>query len=215
MFEKFRFSSSILIAIIFTFISFIGMSFLISTPKYHKSTEIEMIDFSKVQDMDKPIVKEIIKKPPPEKEVTAKQSATPKLTIDSTRGRGSVEIPIRNTITKIPSELTGIDVPKINSDYILGSVDNADLTPIVMIEPRYPPKAAIAKIEGWVTVEFTVNEQGQVTHAKVLKARPASIFDSAALRAIKKSKFKALVVDGKTVAQRATQTFEFKLDKEQ
>jgi len=215
MFGKFRYTSSFIIAIIFTFISFIGMSLLINTPKYNKTTQIEMVGFSKIRDMDKPSVKKTVKKPPPKKEVTNKPPATPKLAIDSTPSRDGMALPLINTITKIPSVLTDIDLPRIDNNFSTGNVKDADLIPVIMIEPRYPPKAAIAKIEGWVTVEFTVNELGLVTNAKVINAKPIRIFDTAAIHAINKSKFRPLMIDGQAVAQRATQTFEFKLDKEQ
>jgi protein TonB len=215
MFEKFRYSSSFFIAIIFTFFSFIGMSLLGNTPKYNRTTQIEMTGFSKIQDMDKPSVKKIIKKPPPKKEVTNKPPATPSLKVKSIQPRGGVDVPFNNELTKIPADITTIALPNIDTDFSTGTGNNnTDLIPIVIIEPRYPPKAAIAKIEGWVTVEFTVNELGMVTNAKVINAKPIRIFDTAAIHAINKSKFRPLMIDGQAVAQRATQTFEFKLDKQ-
>ena len=67
------------------------------------------------------------------------------------------------------------------------------------------------KIEGWVEVEFTVTALGTVTNAKIINSKPRRVFDAATLRALRKSKFKPLMVDGKARAQKAVQIIEFKL----
>jgi len=83
-----------------------------------------------------------------------------------------------------------------------------DVIPLVRIPPQYPRKAAMAKIEGWVKVEFTITEEGTVTNPRVLEAKPPRIFDREALRAILKWKFKPKIVDGVRVPQIATQTID-------
>jgi protein TonB len=75
----------------------------------------------------------------------------------------------------------------------------------------YPRRAAIAKIEGYVTVEFTITETGSVADPSVVDAKPPRVFDREAIRAILKWKFKPRIVDGQPVARRATQTLDFKL----
>ena len=82
---------------------------------------------------------------------------------------------------------------------------------MVRIQPQYPRRAAIAKIEGFVTIEFTITATGSVTNPKVVDAKPPRVFDRDAIRAILKWKFKPRVVDGRPVARRATQTLDFKL----
>ena len=88
------------------------------------------------------------------------------------------------------------------------------IIPIVTIAPNYPRKAAIAKIEGWVRVEFTITESGTVVNPKVIESKPVRIFDREALRAILKYKFKPKIVDGVAMTQTATQQIDFKLAKE-
>ena len=75
-------------------------------------------------------------------------------------------------------------------------------------------KAAIAKIEGWVKVEFTITETGSVVNPKVIESKPVRIFDREAIRAILKYKFKAKIVDGVAMTQVATQQIDFKLAKD-
>jgi protein TonB len=90
---------------------------------------------------------------------------------------------------------------------------NDDVIPLVRIPPRYPRSASRRGLEGVVTVSFTITKDGQVRSPVVIKAKPENIFDSAALKAILKWKFKPKVVDGKPVERQATQEIEFKLAK--
>jgi len=86
-----------------------------------------------------------------------------------------------------------------------------DIIPVVVIRPMYPREAAIAGIEGWVKVEFTITPLGTVTDATVVEADPARIFNREAIRAILKWKFKPRVIDGTAVERRATQIIDFSL----
>ena len=88
---------------------------------------------------------------------------------------------------------------------------DTDIIPLVRIAPQYPRKAAMAGVEGWVEVEFTITENGLVQNPRVVRAEPRRMFDSAAIRAILKWRFKPMVVDGKQVERQATQTITFKL----
>jgi protein TonB len=92
------------------------------------------------------------------------------------------------------------------------AVGDGELIALVKIAPRYPRKAAIAKKEGWVKVEFIVTELGTVKDVKVLDAKPRRLFERAAKKAILKWKFKPRIVDGKAVPRKAIQTIEFKLE---
>lgn len=97
----------------------------------------------------------------------------------------------------------------------MGQVDRnqeGDIVPLVRIQPQYPRDAAIAQIEGWVRIEFTIDETGSVRSPRVIEARPPRVFDREAIRAILRWKFKPRVIDGQPVARQATQTIEFSLD---
>lgn len=90
---------------------------------------------------------------------------------------------------------------------------SGNVTPLVRIPPRYPMRAASRRIEGWVKVEFTITEQGTVKDAAVVDSQPSNIFNSAALKAIRRWKFKPKVIDGESFEQRAVQVLQFKLSK--
>ena len=69
-----------------------------------------------------------------------------------------------------------------------------------MVEPIYPPRELGEGIEGNVTIELLVNEQGLVEEAAVLSAIGPKSFQEAALSALSQFVFKPPVEDGKPVA---------------
>lgn len=89
----------------------------------------------------------------------------------------------------------------------------SNLVPIFRIPPRYPMRAEKRRIEGWVRVEFTVDERGLVADPVVVESHPDGIFDRAAVQAVSKWKFKPKIIGGIVVEQRAVQLLEFKLSK--
>ncbi len=70
------------------------------------------------------------------------------------------------------------------------------------VTPEYPAKAQRRQLEGYVDLHFTVNATGEVIDATVVKAEPVDTFDDAAIRAVKKWKFKPLIIDGEPVSHR-------------
>ena len=73
------------------------------------------------------------------------------------------------------------------------------MMPIVKVAPTYPRRAAQRGIEGYVVVEFTVSSLGTVIDPVVIEAEPPGMFDSAAIDAVKKFKYKPQMSDGKAV----------------
>lgn len=99
-------------------------------------------------------------------------------------------------------------------------ISDGEYLPIVKVQPVYPRRALSRGMSGWVIVEFTVTEQGTVQNPIVVENcawikspraegecqdNPSSIFDSAALRAAEKFKYKPKVVDGEPVATAGVQ----------
>ena len=77
-----------------------------------------------------------------------------------------------------------------------GLPPNSEMIPIIRVNPTYPTRAAQRGIEGWVLLEFTVDEEGKVINPKVVGYEPSPIFNSAALRAIRRWRYRPRVVDG-------------------
>ena len=87
------------------------------------------------------------------------------------------------------------------------------VAPLVIVKPIYPNRAASRGTEGWVKVEFTIQTDGTVADAVVVQSEPEGTFDDAALTAINQWEFKAKIVNGTAVPQRAVQLLQFKLDR--
>lgn len=115
-------------------------------------------------------------------------------------------------------DLPPLDIPLTGSGPFLGAWtagdrgEEGDVVPLVRIQPQYPRDAAIAQIEGWVKVEFTITETGSVADPRVIESRPPRVFDREAIRAILRWRFKPRIVEGVAVERRATQIIEFNLD---
>lgn len=146
------------------------------------------------------------KKPPPPKD----PPPPPKMKINK----------IEQQVQNMPQmDMPNLDVPLVGGEgMFLGTFQQVDRTaegdiiPVVVIRPMYPRDAAIAGIEGWVKVEFTITEVGTVKDPRVVDADPPRMFNREAIRAILKWKFKPRVVDGVAVERRATQIIDFTLD---
>ncbi len=69
-----------------------------------------------------------------------------------------------------------------------------------MVEPEYPPRELNEGIEGNVTVELLVNEDGFVEEASVLSVIGPKSFEEASLAALKQFVFKPPVENGKPTA---------------
>lgn len=69
------------------------------------------------------------------------------------------------------------------------------LISLVRVQPTYPAAALTRGLEGWVDVQFDVQVNGQATNI-VVKASSDKVFETAAIRAAKRFRFKAAVVDG-------------------
>jgi len=92
-------------------------------------------------------------------------------------------------------------------------VADADVIPLVRVNPQYPAKAAAAGIEGWVHVRFTITPQGTTTNVSVVKAEPPGYFESAATAAVKGYKYKPKIEGGQAVERTGVElVLAFKLD---
>jgi protein TonB len=66
--------------------------------------------------------------------------------------------------------------------------------------PDYPIQAARNQTSGYAVVEFTVSTEGAIQDAHIVASSPRRVFDSAAIQAVKQSKFQPALKDGQPVA---------------
>jgi protein TonB len=207
-----RYSTSTLIAIVISFFTFLGMSLLVTSPKTLKSHAFDTINFSMVEDMKSPDVKTPTKpkEPPPQEKVT-QPPAAPAIDVATKTDRPIVNLPTGKVITK-DFDLENLTLQIPHSPGTGTSIDG-DVIQVFPIQPRYPIKQLNNKVEGWVKVEFTVNEFGKVSNIKILDSQPKRVFNDEVKRALLKSKFEPAMVDGHAISQIAVQTVEFKIQK--
>ena len=90
-------------------------------------------------------------------------------------------------------------------------VDAQRLVIVKSVQPEYPRKARADSIQGWVELDFTVAESGQVKDLSVHAASPRGVFDQAAMSALAQWRYKPVLVDAKPVAKRARIRIRFAL----
>ena len=105
-----------------------------------------------------------------------------------------------------PGEALGNIVPMVDTALELekatslgtGGADR-DVVPLVRVDPEYPPQAKQRRIEGFVDIEFTIGPAGTVQNPKVIAARPTSVFERSALRAVRRWRYNPKIEDGVAV----------------
>lgn len=86
------------------------------------------------------------------------------------------------------------------------------LISIVHVQPTYPSSAISRALEGWVDVRFDVMTDGKVVNINVISSSHR-VFESAAVKAAQRFKFRAPVVDGvPQVASGIEYRFRFEMD---
>lgn len=167
--------------------------------------------------VQKKVVEKLLPKEVVEKPVVKEMSVKPVAKIEKPL---NVPVPARNATAVQTNALAGQTDSHAKESGVSGN--NASRAAIVStgavllekVDPKYPRRAIVRNIEGWVKVEFTVTVEGTVSDPKVIAAEPAEIFDDSALTAISQFRFKPKTVGGAAVSQRATQTMQYKLPNE-
>ena len=83
---------------------------------------------------------------------------------------------------------------------------------MVRVTPVYPIRASTRGLEGYVIVQFDVMADGHVANVVVVESTHA-VFDSPAIKAAERFKFKPRVVDGVALVTEGIQNlFRFNLE---
>ena len=104
-----------------------------------------------------------------------------------------------------------LDGAMAKQQFLANFVAAGDLTLVKSVQPIYPEKANLAKIQGWVELDFTVGENGQVKDIAVHATSPAGVFEGAAIRALSQWRYKPVLRDAQPTAQRARIRIRFAL----
>ncbi|MGR9054276.1 MAG: TonB family protein [Gammaproteobacteria bacterium] len=148
---------------------------------------------------------------PPEHKPEQHNLLTPDVSVPRPRPLRVNDIDIDIPRIDLSMSIAGVPFSGVMADTGMGGLTEA--IPLVRTAPLYPPSALSRRIQGHVKVLFTVNEEGNVEEPKVIEAKPSTVFDNAALRAIRKWKFRKKIVDGQPVSWQSVQTIIFKLER--
>lgn len=102
-----------------------------------------------------------------------------------------------------------IDAAKID---IGGGFSDGDIIPLVAVQPNYPQRAAERGLEGYVVVGFVITRDGTTRDEHIVEST-SSLFDSEALKAARKLKYKPRIIDGVPVEVDHLYKFTFQLEK--
>jgi TonB family protein len=95
--------------------------------------------------------------------------------------------------------------------FLVDVVAANDLDLIKSVKPVYPAKAEAKQTEGWVELDFTVAESGEVRDIAVHAANPPGVFESAAVNALSQWRYKPVLKDARPAAQRSRIRIRFTL----
>lgn len=76
----------------------------------------------------------------------------------------------------------------------------------------YPREALLNRTEGWVDLEFTIDENGVPNDIRVKASSPRRVFDDAAVQALRQWRFEPIVTNGTARPRRAVLRMQFRLD---
>ncbi|RKZ70085.1 MAG: hypothetical protein DRQ44_01690 [Gammaproteobacteria bacterium] len=204
------FAAACLFSILFLFA--LKSSIEVSESKLVNNDNFRVIDFVRLQRDELLTKKERIK---PKKPEPKKQPVKPKIDIPKPDPPGKVN---RKMMQRLNIELpVNLATNSALADALVavagGREVNANVIPLARVNPVYPKRAKMMKLEGFVKLEFTITQTGTVIDMKVLKSDPPNVFDRSAKRALSRWKFKPKIENNAAVEQRASVQIKFKLDK--
>lgn len=182
-----RYLLGILVSAIITVALFYLMHVLIANDEsvLEEGNKIRITDFVRVEDDQDLQLKVRKPKPPPPPDEPPPNA--PKQSFDSSGTAQGVDIGAVEVEVDMNVGGTG------------GFSSDGEYLPIVKVAPVYPRRAQTRGIEGYVILEFVVTRTGAVRDPVVIEANPPGIFDSAAVQAALKFKYKPKVVDGEPI----------------
>ena len=104
-----------------------------------------------------------------------------------------------------------LDAATARQKFLAAMMPSSQLRLLKSVEPKYPSKAALGRIEGWVELDFTVSETGQVQDVIVHAASVPGVFDDAAIKAVSQWRYQPVLRDRKPVPVRTELRIRFAL----
>lgn len=184
-----RYAATLAIAAFIT----LGLFFVMHTLVLEREGELDeainrrVIDFVKLK---KESETELRKRRLPKKQQQDDQPPPPDLNLSNTPMPSGGTLALAGPSIDMAVDLAG--GPNV------GAVADAEAILVYGVQPIYPERAASRGLEGWVHLGFTVTPTGSVKDEYVI-ASSSKIFNRAAMKAIRKFKYKPKIVDGTAV----------------
>jgi len=167
-----------------------------------KNTDINYVEFIRVNEDDNLQER---KRTIPEKPPTPKRPPQPEIELDDIKPPPMASLDIDVPDFSLPTDFSGAFLGNIDSL----STGTSQLIPIVKVAPRCPREAQINGINGSVTLLLNVSANGRIDSVKVTNSKPPRLFDSEAIKAVRRWQFKPKTVDGVSVDQMGELLVEF------
>ncbi len=91
---------------------------------------------------------------------------------------------------KHKGKVSNNNVPAFRSEILFSSEAYGSVKPLIKLYPRYPSEAGQQGIGGIVKLSLKINK-GNVVGIQVIESKPQGLFEAAALKAVKRWKYKA------------------------
>lgn len=203
-----RYIAALLVGLIAAFGLFWIMQWMI-TPEgavNKTATDHTTLDFVRVA-KEKIAPKQKKRLPPEPKPLTEPPPQTPQVTNSDVQPEPVMMIP---QMPALSHRANFADGPKLSVPAMKG---DAELTPLVRINPQYPPNLRRMRIEGYVKARLKVTTEGKVESITIVESKPEGRFDRSVRRALKRWKFSPKIVDGQAIPYSGVVTISFKLQK--
>ena len=141
----------------------------------------------------------------PDKPPTPKRPPQPQVELDVSKPPPAANLDFDMPDFSLPTDFSGAFMGNLES---MGT-GTSQLIPIVKVAPRCPREAQISGIDGSVTLVLNVNSNGRVSSIQVKSAKPTRVFNSEAIKAVKRWQFKPKTIDGIAVDQKGELLVEF------
>jgi protein TonB len=141
----------------------------------------------------------------PDKPPTPKRPPQPQVELDVSKPPPTANLDFDMPDFSLPTDFSGAFMGNLES---MGT-GTSQLIPIVKVAPRCPREAQISGIDGSVTLILNVNANGRVSTIQVKSSKPTRVFNSEAIKAVKRWQFKPKTIDGIAVDQKGELLVEF------
>ncbi len=130
---------------------------------------------------------------------------------DAARSWLDESVAIGFTSAEVNSLQQHLDEAVAKQKFMTTLIPPSQLKLLKSVPPAYPTKAQASRIEGWVDVEFTVAESGNVKDVVVRASSTPGVFEDAAIKAVSQWRYQPVLREASPVSVRTQLRIRFSL----